>query len=128
MELKDFKQYFIIEASPSDVYNAMVNPNLIELWTNDDVVMEEKPDTEFSLYGGYIVGKNLEFEKNKKIVQEWYFDDQENKSIVTIKLHPDKKGTSVEIRQTNIPAEAYENITSGWADAYIGGIAELIED
>ncbi|MBP6624101.1 MAG: SRPBCC domain-containing protein [Chitinophagaceae bacterium] len=83
---------------------------------------------EFSLWEGSITGKNLEFEENKKIVQEWYFGDQEEKSIVTIKLHPDKKGTSVELRHTNIPDDAFENICEGWDQGYFGALQEFYQD
>ncbi len=126
--MKEFKKYFKIQASVQDVYNALVNPNVIELWTGDDVIMDDQVGTEFSLYDGNISGKNLEIEKEKKIVQQWYFGEQEEQSIVTIKLHDDKGNTSVEVRQTNIPDEAYENIVEGWSDAYFEPIMELLEE
>jgi activator of HSP90 ATPase len=126
--MKEFKKYFKIQASVQDVYNALVNPNMIELWTGDDVVMDDQVGTEFSLYEGNISGKNLEIEPEKKIVQQWYFGDQEEASIVTIILHKDKNNTSVEVRQTNIPDEAYENIAEGWSYAYFEPIMELLEE
>jgi activator of HSP90 ATPase len=124
----DFKKYFKIKASVSDVYNAIVNPAMIELWTGDDAVMDDQVGTEFSLYEGNIVGKNLEVEKNKKIVQEWFFGEQENPSIVTIILHQDKEYTSAEVRHTNIPDDSFENISEGWDYSYFGPISELLED
>ena len=72
--------------------------------------MSTEPGSEFSMWEGSIVGKNLEFEENKKIVQQWYFDGQPEESIVTIKLHPDKNGTSVELRHTNIPDADYDDL------------------
>ncbi len=126
--MKEFKKYFKIQASVSDVYNALVNPNVIELWTGDDVVMDDQVGTEFSLYEGNISGKNLEIEKEKKIVQQWYFGEQEEPSIVTIKLHADKENTSVEVRHTNIPDDAYENIVEGWSYAYFEPIMDLLEE
>ena len=91
--------------------------------------MEETPGTEFSLWDESICGLNLEFEKNFKIVQEWYFgeDDEDKKSIVTIKLHPDKKGTSMEVVQTNIPDNAYRNIVEGWEENYFESLNQLFE-
>jgi len=88
-------------------------------------VMEPVPGTEFSLFGGSISGVNREFEENKKIVQQWFFGEQSEESIVTIKLHPDKKGTSVELRHNNIPDEAFENISEGWEQDYFGALREL---
>jgi len=98
---------------------------MIEIWTGEDAVMEPEANTEFSLWGGSISDVNLEFEENKKIVQQWFFGDQEDPSIVTIVLHPDKKGTSVELRHTNIPDEAFENISDGWDEDYFGALREL---
>lgn len=90
--------------------------------------MSTVPGSEFSLWEGSIVGKNLEFEEGRKIVQEWYFGDQEPKSIVTILLHPDKKGTSVELRHTNIPDEDYENIVDGWNYVYFSSLRDFYEE
>ena len=105
--MKTYKKYFKITASPPDVYNALTNKTMIEIWTGEDAVMEDTPNTEFSLWEDSICGMNLEFEKDFKIVQEWYFGEEEDdkKSIVTIKLHPEKFGTSMEVVQTNIPDE-----------------------
>ena len=61
--------------------------------------------------------------KEKKIVQQWYFGEQQQPSIVTIILHPHKQGTSVELRHTNIPDEEYESITDGWNENYFGALA-----
>ena len=89
--------------------------------------MSTEPGTEFSLWDGSIAGKNLEFEPNKKIVQEWYFGEQEEPSIVTIKLHAHKYGTSAELRHTNIPDEAFQDISEGWDEAYFGALIGFFE-
>ena len=98
--MKDFKKYYIIPAQSEDIYLALTNPATIQLWTG-------------------------EFEPNKKIQQEWYFGEQENASIVTIKLHQHKQGCSVELVHTNIPNEAYDDIVSGWNENYFGALEEF---
>lgn len=123
--MKDFKKYYILTAPPEDVYLALTNPLTIHLWSGEEAEMSTEPGSEFSLWEGSIVGKNLEFEQNKKIVQQWYFGEQEEPSIVTIKLHPDNKGTSVELRHTNIPDEDYDDIVSGWNDIYFGALIDF---
>ena len=77
---------------------------------------------------GIFPGKILNFEKDKKIVQQWYFGEQEEPSIVTIKLFADRNKTSVDLRHTNIPDEAYEEIVNGWNDIYFGSLIEFYED
>ena len=123
--MKDFKKYYIIPAEPEVVYVALTNPATIQLWTGEKAIMSTEPDTEFSLWDDSICGRNLEFEEGKKIVQQWYFGDQEEPSIVTIKLHPHKQGTSVELRQSNIPDEEYEAIAEGWDESYFGSLTEF---
>ena len=124
--MRDYKKYFKLEASPADVYNALTNPMMIEIWTGEPAEMSTEPGSEFSLWEGEIIGRNIEFVPNEKIVQSWFFGE-DSESIVTIKLHSDKQGTNVEVHQTNIPDEAYENISEGWESDYIGGMKELFD-
>ncbi|HTK22134.1 MAG TPA: SRPBCC domain-containing protein [Mucilaginibacter sp.] len=125
--MKDFKKYYLLPATPEEIYMALTNPLTIELWTGEEAVMSTEPGSEFSMWEGSIVGKNLEFEEGKKIVQQWYFDGQPEASIVTIKLHHDKKGTSVELRHTNIPDADYDSFTEGWNDSYFGPLADFFD-
>ena len=123
--MKDFKKYYIVGAAPDMLYLALTNPVIMKLWTGDDAEMSTVPDSKFSLWDGNICGKNLEFVENKKIVQEWYFGEQAEPSIVTILLHEHKQGTSVELRHTNIPDEDYNDIVDGWNDQYFGALIDF---
>jgi activator of HSP90 ATPase len=120
--MKTFKKTFRINAEPSDIYSALTNPYTIELWSGYTAIMREEPGTEFSLWEGDITGKNLEFIRDKKVVQEWYFGDQPEKSIVTITIDRDRDNSKVTVEHTNIPDEAYADLTEGWKEYYIGAI------
>lgn len=122
--MKNLKRYYTLKAEPKDIYNALTNKKMLEIWTGEDAEMSTEPGSEFSLWGGSISGKNLEFEENRKLVQQWYFGEEED-SIVTIKIHPHKKGTSIELEHTNIPDEAFGNISEGWDEDYFGALKEL---
>ncbi|SDJ53017.1 Activator of Hsp90 ATPase homolog 1-like protein [Pedobacter sp. ok626] len=126
--MKNFKKYYQIPACPEEVYLAMTKAQSIKLWTGAEVEFTEEPGTEFSFWDGDIVGKNLEFEYGKKIVQQWYFGEESEPSIVTIKLHEDKRGTSLEFAQTNIPDEDFEDFTQGLDEYYLGGLLDFFED
>jgi activator of HSP90 ATPase len=127
--MKDYKKYYIIPAPPEELYIALTNPATIQLWTGEKAVMSEQPGSEFSLWEDSIVGLNIEFEKGKKIIQQWYFGgDEEELSIVTIKLHPHAQGSSVELRHTNIPDEAYNDIVEGWNDVYFAALLDFYAD
>jgi uncharacterized protein YndB with AHSA1/START domain len=126
--MKDFRKYYIIPAPPDEVYVALTNPATIRLWTGEDAEMSDVPGSEFSLWEGSIAGKNLEFEPGRKIVQQWYFGDQEKDSIVTILLHPHQEGTSVELTHTNIPDSEYDEFVSGWNHSYFGSLKDFYRE
>jgi activator of HSP90 ATPase len=126
--MKDFKKYYLIPATPEEIYLALTNPSTIQLWTGEPAEMSTEPGSEFSLWEGSIVGKNLEFVEGRKIVQQWYFGDQAEASIVTILLHPDKKGTSVELRHTNIPDDDFTDIVEGWNYTYFAALQDFYDE
>ncbi|MDH4092690.1 MAG: SRPBCC domain-containing protein [Cyclobacteriaceae bacterium] len=125
--MKDFKKYYTISASPDEVYLALTTASTIHLWTGEVAEMSAVPGSEFSLWDGSIVGKNIEFETGKKIVQQWYFETQPAESIVTFKLHAVSQGTSVELKHVNIPDEDYVDIVDGWDNIYFASLVEFYE-
>lgn len=120
--MKTFKKQFRVSAEPSDVYSALTNPVTIELWTGYPAEMRDEPGSEFSLWEGDITGRNIEFVTDRKVVQEWYFGDQPEKSVVTISIQKDGAGSLVLVEHTNIPDEDYDDIVTGWKEYYIGAI------
>lgn len=120
--MKTFKKTFKINAEPSDIYSALTNPYTIELWSGYPAKMSTQPGSEFSLLEGDITGKNLEFVQDRKVVQEWYFGDQTEKSIVTINISPSGENSQVTVEQTNIPDDDFAEISEGWREYYIGAI------
>ena len=123
--MKNYKKYFKIKARPNEVYNALVKPFAIELWSGDKAIMEEKENSLFSLFDGDITGLNLEFVPDKKIVQEWFFGEQEERSIVTITLDAAGSATNIVLTHTNIPDDAFNEITYGWEHYYFGALREF---
>jgi uncharacterized protein YndB with AHSA1/START domain len=126
--MKEYKKYFTIAAPPEDVYKALTNPVTLQLWTGEAAVMSTEPGSEFSLWDGSITGRNISFEENRRIVQQWYFGDQVEESIVTITLHPHKTGTSVELLHTNIPDDEYKDFVEGWNHSYFGELWEFYKE
>ncbi len=128
--MKDFKKYYELPTTPDQVYLALTVPTTIYLWTGAEAIMSTEPNSEFSLWNGDICGKNIVFEENKKIVQNWYFEGITDDSIVTIKLHPGKKvgTTSVELIHTNIPDDDYADFAAGWDEYYFGALQEFFEE
>ena len=121
--MKTFKKTFKINAEPSDIYSAITNAYTIELWSGYPAQMTTEPGSEFSLWDGDITGKNLEFVQDKKVVQEWYFGEQHEKSFVTITISPDRENSIVTVEHSNIPDEDYNSIAEGWREHYFDAIS-----
>jgi activator of HSP90 ATPase len=126
--MKDFKKYYVIPATPDQVFLALTNEATFQLWSGDKADIQAFPGGEFSLWDGSIIGKFLDLEPSGKIVQQWYFGEQKEDSVVTIKLHPHDHGTSVELRHTNIPDDDYNDIVEGWNEVYFASLQEFYED
>jgi activator of HSP90 ATPase len=120
--MKTFKKSFKINAEAADVYSALTNPYTIELWTGYPAVMSTEPGSEFSLWEGDITGKNIEFIQDKKVVQEWDFGDNPEKSLVTITIQKDRDDSIIIVEHSNIPDEDFEDIAEGWREYYFGAI------
>ncbi len=125
--MKEIRRYYRIKGSPEEIYASLINPFAISLWTGARAEMSEEPGSRFSLFDGDIEGINISFEKDRKIVQEWFFGDQAEKSIVTITLRPDRIYTKIELYHSNIPEEAYEDMFHGWDNYYFGGLKDFFE-
>jgi len=125
--MQTIKQRHYIQASPEEIFSAITNPLTIELWSGYPAQMEAKENTEFSIFGGDICGRNISIVVNKQLIQEWYFGDSLAESIVTILLKPANKGTSVIIEHSNVPDEVAEEFEEGWRKYYWGAIKEFFE-
>jgi activator of HSP90 ATPase len=71
MKTKIIRQEVIFNALPDEVYNLLINEDLHSTFTGSETMMPHKEGKSFSVYGGYITGKNVELIPGEKIVQEW---------------------------------------------------------
>lgn len=129
--MKMLQQSYSINATLDDVWLALVDPKEIDAWGGGPVKMNEKVGTKFSLWGGSIWGKNIESIHEKKLVQEWYSEEDEpweQPSLVTFTLHKEKTGVRLELAHKDIP-DAYEkSIAEGWREYYLGPLKKYLEE
>jgi activator of HSP90 ATPase len=125
--MKTIRQTHHLQATPIEVYIALTNPFTIELWSGYPAKMSTESGSEFSIFEGDIIGKNLDFKENEKIQQQWYFDGEKNKSFVTLTLKPDKNNTIVEVLHENVPDEVYEEMMEGWKKIYFGSLKRFFK-
>lgn len=125
--MKDYKNYYKIKTTSEQLYLGLTTPLTIHLWSGEETEFTAEVGAEFSMFDGSIQGKILELEPGKKIVQEWYFGEEEE-SIVSLILHANNNNnTSLELRHTNIPDEAYNDIVEGWNLVYMDRLMEFYD-
>jgi uncharacterized protein YndB with AHSA1/START domain len=122
------KQTYEMNATPEEVFEALVNPNIIQDWSGDEAKMSGEVGAKFSLWGGQMFGVNLEVVKNKKLVQEWCYDQWETPSKVTFTIKPKGKGAVVDLLHEDVPEKSLNSIADGWGAYYLGAMQEMFED
>ncbi|MDA3911155.1 MAG: SRPBCC domain-containing protein [Bacteroidales bacterium] len=125
--MKDFKYKVKMKAELEDIWMAFTSASSMELWTGYYAEFKPEPGCEFSLWEGDITGKVLEVIPQEKLVEQWYFEGENVESVATLKFFHEKNKVTVELSHTNIPDEAFENITEGWVEYYLGAIKTFVE-
>lgn len=125
--MKSLTKNYEINASPSDVYNALTDSETIAKWSGFDAQIDPVPGGKFSFFGGQITGTNKEVSKNK-IVQDWYAQGFEAPSKVTFNIIEDGGKTNVELIHEEIPDPAIDAITAGWDTKYLGVMKEYLDN
>lgn len=81
-------------------------------------------------WDGYIFGKTLEIEQNKRIVQSWRtteFPEGAKDSRLELLFEPDGKGTRLTLIHTEIPDGQGEMYAEGWEDYYFKPMKEYFK-
>lgn len=123
--MKTFYKEFSIDAEAEDIYSALTNPVTIELWSGHPAEMGSEPGSEFSLWEGDITGRILKLQPSKKVVQEWYFGEQQEMSVATIYIEQQQGCSLVTVEHTNIPDKDFANISEGWREYIMGAIQKF---
>lgn len=117
-----------MNATPEEVFEALINPDLIQNWSRDEAKMSVEVGGTFSLWGGQMFGINLEVVKNKRLVQEWSYDQWKEPSKVTFTIKAKGKKTVVDLLQENVPEKSVSSISDGWDSYYLGAMQEMFEE
>lgn len=126
--MTNIKQTYFIKAPIKKVWQALVDPKIINKWGGGPTKMSDKVGFKFSLWGGDIHGKNTEVIPGKKLVQDWMSGEWEHYSKVTFNMLEEKSETKVELIHENIPDKEARDIAEGWKDYYINPLKELLEN
>jgi len=122
------EQKYEMNATPEEVFDALVNPDKIQHWSGDEAKMSPEVGGSFVLWGGQMFGTNIEVVKNKKLVQEWCYDQWEAPSKVTFTIRAKGKKTIVELVHEDVPEKSLKSIDEGWDSYYLGAMKDMFEE
>lgn len=126
--MKNIRKTVHIKANREEIFTAITNPLTIELWSGFPAVMKPVPNTPFSMFDGDITGTLLAIEPPARLEQQWDFGDQPAPSIALIELTEEGNKTRIELNHSNVPDEAYDNISTGWKEYFFGALKSYLED
>lgn len=126
--MKVIRQTYHIKAPIKTVWQALVDPKVIEKWSGSKAVMNDKMGSKFSLWSGDMYGTNTEVIKEKKLVQDWYGGKWEKPSKVVFTLTEKNGVTSLKVGHWDFPEGEMEDFADGWKRYYCGAIKDYLEN
>ncbi|HEX4602617.1 MAG TPA: SRPBCC domain-containing protein [Candidatus Angelobacter sp.] len=108
-------------ASPQRIYDALLDSKQFTALSGfPGAEIHREVGGTFVLFGGHVIGRNLELSPNRLIVQAWRAADWPEgiHSIARFELLPQGPGTRVKFDHTGFPPEKAEALESGWRDHY----------
>jgi uncharacterized protein YndB with AHSA1/START domain len=127
MATESFEVSRIIPATPERIYSAWLDSNEHSKFTGTNATVDPTVGGRFTASDGYIEGKNLELEPNRRIVQSWWtteFPEGSPPSRVEILLEPAEGGTQVRLIHTELPEGQGDAYRKGWTDYYFDPMTE----
>jgi activator of HSP90 ATPase len=108
------------KASPERIYGILLDSKQFTAFTGMPAEIDPKAGGAFSMFGGLIVGRNIELVPNQRIVQAWRpaHWDPGVYSIVRFELKPQDTGTVVVLDHSGFPQGEFDHLDSGWHGHY----------
>jgi activator of HSP90 ATPase len=109
------------KATPQRIYQALLSSKDFAAFTGAPAEIDPKPGGAFSLFGGMVVGRNVELVPNQRIVQAWRVVADFPEGVYTIvkfELKPRDSQTSVVLDQAGFAEGDYDHLSAGWHSHY----------
>jgi activator of HSP90 ATPase len=108
------------KAGPQRIYDALLDSKQFAALTGLPAEIDSKAGGAFSMFGGLIVGRNIELIPNQRIVQAWRPThwDPGVYSIVKFELKPRGPETTIVLDHTGFPEGDFDGLNSGWKLRY----------
>jgi activator of HSP90 ATPase len=90
-------------------------------------VISKALNGKFTVWDGYITGKNLILEPYDRIVQAWRatdFPEKHPDSFLEVTFKPEKDGTKLTLKHSGIPEGMGKDYKKGWKEFYFDHMKE----
>jgi activator of HSP90 ATPase len=116
------------KAVPQRIYELLLDPKQFAAMTGRAADLDPREGGAFSLFGGLIVGRNVELVPNERIVQAWRPThwDPGVYSVVRFELRGLGTQTTLVLDHTGYPEAESEALDSGWKGHYLVPIAKFL--
>lgn len=120
----ELKKQFPVSATK--LYNAWLNSEEHAKMTGGEAEVTDTEGGSFSVWDGYITGKNISLTIDSEIVQTWRsteFKDSDADSELTVRFMDNADGCELTLIHTNIP-DGQPDYEKGWEDHYFAPMEE----
>ena len=109
-----------LKASPQRIYEILLDSKQFVAFTGMPATIDPPAGGAFSMFGGMIVGRNIELIPNQRIVQAWRPThwDPGIYSVVKFELKPQGSSTLLILDHTGFPEGEYDSLFKGWGLRY----------
>jgi activator of HSP90 ATPase len=109
-----------IKASPQRIYDALLDSRQFAAFSGEPAQINREAGGAFSMFGGKIVGRNVELVPGQRIVQAWRPAswDAGVYSIVKFELKEQGSQTKVVLDHTGFSEGSFGSLDSGWHIRY----------
>jgi activator of HSP90 ATPase len=109
-----------IDAAPARIYAALLDSRQFAAFTGRPAEISREAGGTFSMFGGLIVGRNVELVPDVRIVQAWRPADWEPGlySMVRFEIRARGAQATVVLDHTGFPEGSFRHLNPGWYSHY----------
>jgi len=116
------------KASPHRIYEILLDSKQFTAFSGEPAEISPEAGGAFSMFGGKIVGRNVELVPDQRIVQAWrpaYWEPGVY-TLVKFELKAEGTQTRIVLDHTGFPEGKFDSLTSGWKAHYWERLAKYL--
>lgn len=128
MEVQDIEMTETFKCTGQELYNALTQKEMIQVFTGGEVKMKEaKKGEAFEMIGGNVQGSFIDLVPFTKIVQKWRLKSWPDGYFahVEITIKQTNEDTKLNLKVKQVPEKEIENTKMGWKRYYFESIKRV---